>query len=299
MATSPAGGPEIPGCPAPDPRPRAGRFAMPANACDTHMHVFGPPADYPFTPDRSYTPPEAPLAQYEALAEVIGFNRFVIVQPSIYGTDNRCTLDAVRDTHLDARAVVVIDDDVAPAELERMHEAGARGIRINLLFRGGVQFAAAERLADQLGAMGWHVQVLIDVSRMADLTLRLADLKLPVVFDHMGHLATGNGLADPGFVAMRNQVADGHAWVKLSGAYRLTAEQQPPYGDVAPFARALVEANGERCLWATDWPHPACAVPMPNDGALIDMLADWVPDEALRNRILVDNPAALYGFGAP
>ncbi len=271
---------------------------MPANACDTHMHIFGPQAEYPFTPDRSYTPPEAPLSRYEALAGVIGFSRFVIVQPSIYGTDNRCTLDAVRDTRLDARAVVVIDENTGPAELERMHEAGARGIRINLLFRGGVQFAAAERLADQLRSMGWHVQVLIDVSCMADLTLRLGDLGLPVVFDHMGHLATGSGLDDAGFVAMRNLVADGRGWVKLSGAYRLTAQQQAPYDDVAPYARTLVAANAERCVWATDWPHPACAVPMPNDGALIDMLADWVPDEAVRNRILVDNPAQLYGFGA-
>ncbi|MDG2479352.1 MAG: amidohydrolase family protein [Alphaproteobacteria bacterium] len=270
---------------------------MPVGACDTHMHVFGSVNRYRFVPDRSYTPPQASLKQYEALANTLNFSRFVIVQPSIYGTDNACTLDVVCDTRLDARAVVVVDDHVDGAELERMHEAGARGIRINLLFRGGVQFAAAERLADQLRDMGWHVQVLLDVSRMADLKDRLVGLNLPVVFDHMGHLSTVRGLSDPGFCAMRDLVADGIGWVKLSGAYRMTAQQQPPYGDVAPFARELVEANAERCLWATDWPHPAVVVPMPNDGDLIDMLVDWVPEEIVRNRILVDNPACLYGFG--
>lgn len=286
----------IPVCAGPDPEPRVPQRAFPALTCDTHMHVFGALEVYPMIAERTYTPPEASLNRYEMLAGVLGQSRVVMVQPSVYGTDNRCTLDAVRDTHLDARAVVVVDADIDDRELSRLHDAGTRGIRINLLFAGGVEFATAEALADRLREFGWHIQVLIDVGAMSEVTDRLAKLDVSVVYDHMGHVSTDRGLGDPGFQSMLRQVADGRAWVKLSGSYRVTGESHPPYRDVSPIARALVEANPERCLWGTDWPHPGIAIPMPNDGSLVDEFDEWMPDDARRRQILVDNPASLYGF---
>lgn len=288
----------IPTCEGTDPLPRRPAVALPPGSCDAHMHVFGPATRYGFTADRSYTPPEAPLERYEALARTLGIHRMVVVQPSVYGTDNRCTLDAVRDTELDARAVVVIADDTTDAELERMHAAGARGIRVNLSFRGGIDLDTAESLATRVAGLGWHVEVLADISTTPGLAGFVGGIGLPVVFDHMGHIPASRGIGHPAFQTLLALLREGQAWVKLSGAYRTTGERIPPYGDVLPYARALIEANPDRCVWATDWPHPAVSVPMPNDGDLVDMLADWVPEAGLRRRILVENPARLYGFAA-
>lgn len=279
-----------------DASPVSSWVVMPDGACDSHMHIFGPTTRYPMVPDRTYTPPEAPVAAYRIVADGLGIRRSVVVQPSIYGTNNACTLDAVRTLGLDARAIVVVDDNVTDAELERFHARGARGIRVNMLFRGGVDVSAAERLAARISGLGWHIQVLIDVSATPDLTARLGRLGVPVVFDHMGHVRSGYPTRDPGFRAMVELMKQGRGWVKLSGAYRVTREDRPPFADVAPLVRALLEANADRCLWATDWPHPGIAIPMPDDGALLDMFGVWVRDSSMRQRIFVDNPARLYGF---
>lgn len=287
---------DIPVCAPADRDPRPAAFTPPPGACDCHAHVFGPLARYPVVAERTYTPSEASLAEYRRMLAALGLERGVIVQPSVYGTDNRATLDAVSEGGENFRAVVVVDDDATVTELRAMHDKGARGARVNVLFASDAQLANLKTLAATLAEIGWHMQMLIDVSKFPDLYEFAKGLPAPVVFDHLGHMPTGLGLENPGFQDMLRLLDEGRCWIKLSGSYRFTAERETPYDDVAPFARKAVEVNPDRLVWATDWPHPHIPTPMPNDGALLDMLADWAPDEAVRNRILVDNPATLYGF---
>lgn len=287
---------DIPFCAGADPAPRPARFRPPPGACDCHAHIFGPEATYPFTPHRTYTPPSASLKEYFHMLDTLGLGRGVIVQPSIYGRDNRCTLDAVRQNLDRLRAVVVVDEDITEKELERMHEDGARGVRLNLLFRSGIEVSDVRRIAEKIAPLKWHLQMLIDVTEFADIRETLGSLPVETVFDHMGHMPTSAGISHPGFRDMLSLVGDGKSWVKLSGSYRITGESQTPYTDIAPYAREIIRTNPERVLWATDWPHPYINVDMPNDGALLDMLDDWAPDGATRDRILSENPARLYGF---
>lgn len=271
-------------------------FAMPANACDCHAHVFGTTECYPLVDNRVYTPPPASLEQYHHLLKTLGFSRGVIVQPSVYGTDNRATLDAVAQNPEHLRAVVVVDDHVELNTLKTLHEQGARGARVNLVFRSNAALNHLKTLANILADMGWHMQMLVDVSQFDDLYNFVKALPVPVVFDHMGHIPTHKGIDQTGFQQMRRLLEEEQCWVKLSGSYRMTEQQETPYNDVLPFAQALVDSNPERLVWATDWPHPHIPVSMPADHALLNMLADWVPDPQIRQRILVDNPAQLYQF---
>jgi predicted TIM-barrel fold metal-dependent hydrolase len=287
---------KIPFCAAADTEPYAPRFSPPPGATDCHAHIFGPVAQYPFTPHRTYTPPEASEAQYLNMLGSLGLSRGVIVQPSVYGRDNSCTLDVVRRHPDTLRAVVVVDENISDRELEKMHADGARGVRLNLLFRSGVEVSDVRRIADKIAGLGWHLQMLIDVSEFADIRDTLGPLPVETVFDHLGHMPTSAGTNHPGFQEMLSLVADGKSWVKLSGSYRITGESKTPYTDIAPFAREIIRANPERVLWATDWPHPYINVDMPNDGALLNMLDDWAPDAVTRDRILAENPARLYGF---
>lgn len=284
-------------CQGPDPAPRAPGWAVPAGACDCHAHIFAPTDEAPLVPERAYTPPPAPLAHYRAMLDVIGVERAVIVQPSIYGTDNSVTLEAVAAFGPAARAVAVVDAAIGAAELRSLDDAGVRGIRLNLLFAGGLALDAAETLAAKIAPLGWHLQFLIDLSALPEVASRLGALPVELVFDHMGHLSVDHGLDHAGVRALIAMLEGGRAWVKLSGAYRVTVSG-PPYDDVAPLARRLIAANPERCVWGTDWPHPAHEGPMPNDGDLIDGIAEWTADEAQRRAILVDNPARLYGFAS-
>lgn len=286
----------IPSCQGPDPKPRQPRTIVPAGACDTHAHVFGPITRYPFIPNRSYTPPDAPLTKYKEILSMLGVERAVLVQPSVYGTDNTAMLDALASAGRNFRGVAVVDQCVSDQDLARMHEAGVRGVRGNLLNRGGISFNALQVLAPRLKELGWHIQLLMDVSEFPESRRQLAALPVDVVVDHMGHMPITKGLDHPGFQELLGLVREDRCWVKMSAPYRITSGTAVPYADVLPFARALVEANADRMLWATDWPHPAVSIPMPNDGDLVDLLAGWVPNDALRHRILVDNPAKLYGF---
>jgi predicted TIM-barrel fold metal-dependent hydrolase len=288
----------IPECQGPDRQPRQAGFRVPPGAIDTHAHVFGPAEHYPYTAERSYTPPDSPLAEYRALLATLGIARGVIVQPSVYGTDNRATLDALRTHPEQFRGVAVVDPEIPDSELEEMHEVGIRGLRINVLFRGGVGFSVARRLAERIAPLGWHLQFLIDISRTEGFAQEIARLPVACVIDHMGHMSAANGAEHPAFRELLALMRDGKTWVKLSGAYRVSAQETFPYDDVTPLARALIDANGDRVVWGSDWPHPAVTRPMPNDGALLDLLAEWAPDAGQRARILVTNPARLYGFPA-
>jgi predicted TIM-barrel fold metal-dependent hydrolase len=287
---------DIPACQAPDRNPRPPSFRPPPGAADTHAHVFGPADRYPYGADRSYTPPDSPLPEYMALLNTLGLERGVIVQPSVYGTDNRATLDALRSEPERLRAVAVAGADIADEDLGEMHRLGVRGLRFNLLFRGGVGFDSARRLAERIAPLGWHLQFLLDISELDGFAGRLAELPVDSVIDHMGHMPAAKGIDHPAFRDLLALLREGRTWVKLSGAYRLSGQDRPPYDDVRPMARALIDARPDRLVWATDWPHPAVTRPMPNDGVLLDLLADWAPDAEMRRRILVENPAALYDF---
>lgn len=289
----------IPFCAAADPFPRPASFAPPAGSCDTHAHVFGPVERYPYTPNRSYTPPDASPGAYLHLHRTLGIERGVLVQPSVYGTDNRLMVDALhylQEQGLHYKGVAVVDADISERELDQLGRAGVCGVRMNLLFKGGIAWRDVEALARRLAERRWHLQFLIDVSEFEQLEARIRSLPTPVVIDHMGHMNVGKGLHHPGFQALLRLVEDARAWVKLSGSYRITNQPLAPYTDVHPFAQALVGANPQQMLWGSDWPHPHFGRAMPADGPLLSLLADWVPDESLRRRILVDNPARLYGF---
>lgn len=285
-------------CPPPDPHPRTPHYKVPAYACDCHAHVIGPAAQYPFVADRSYTPPDALLADYLHMLKVIGIQRSVLVQPSMHGADNTLMMNAIAaTTSTEMRAVVVVPPDVTDAELSRLHQGGARGVRLNMIYSGGgVGLAEARTLAERIKGFGWHLQVLIDVSTIGKTSIfELAALPVPLVVDHMGHFDAGKSNDDKGFRALLECTRRGNTWVKLSGANRLTA-QEWPYADVRPLTEALINAAPGRMVWGTDWPHTVSKTKMPNDGELVDLLKDWVEDEQVMHRILVENPAELYCF---
>jgi len=284
-----------PACPGPDPQPRgATRFIVPKGAVDTHAHVVGLPPETILAPDRGYTAPVATEAQYLHMLDATGMARGVLVQISIHGTDNSFMLKTLRAHPERLRGVAVVERDITGQDCEELAEAGIVGLRINAMFNGGRNFVDIERYGAICRAMGWHLQLFMDAALLADYGTALAGLGVPLIFDHMGHRPAKNGVKDAGFQNLLAMVRDG-AWVKLSGAYRVTGEGFP-YADTTPMARALVAAAPDRCVWGSDWPNVSNWAHMPNVGDLLDLLADWVPDEATRNRILVDNPASFYGF---
>jgi len=290
---------EIPLCPGPDPDPTRPSFDVPPGAIDCHAHVFGPESRYPYSPGRGYTPPDASLASFLRLHEVLGIERAVLTQPSVYGTDNRAILDAVAQCGERMLAVAAVGEDVTDRELEELNAQRVRGVRVNLVDKGGMPFdgiGAVRRFTERIRDFGWHLEVLIHVHEFEDLRRTLNSMAVDVVVGHLGYMKTDHGLDNPGFREFLELVRDGNCWVKLTGAYRITARDRLPYDDVTPFARALIEANPDRMVWGSDWPHPTFWGAMPNDGGLFDQLAEWAPDAETRRKILVDNPRALYGF---
>lgn len=286
-------------CLAHDPAPRTPKFVMPGLACDTHAHVCGPEARYPYSPARIYTPPDALPAQYRHLLNTLGVQRAVLVQPSVYGSDNRALLDALASDPVNQRAVAVVEPDIRNAELERLHSLGVRGIRCNIVDvkegKGRLPMEMLTALAKKVRPFGWHLEFLMHVDEFPDLDRLLDGFPVDVVFGHLGYMKAALGLEAPGFKALLRLVKSGRAWVKLTGPYRISPGPLP-YPDVAAFAHALVDAAPERIVWGTDWPHVMLKGAMPNDGDLCDILLEWVPNEAARTKVLVENPARLYGF---
>jgi predicted TIM-barrel fold metal-dependent hydrolase len=287
-------------------------FQVPMGACDCHVHVFGDPARYPFAPNRTYTPPPATTPELRRLLDALRLDRVVVVQPSVYGTDNRCTVDAIRELGERARGVAVIGGDTPDASLDDMARAGIRGIRLNLAQAGVSDPAAARQRFRDAGArargMKWHIQINTSLKVIDALRSELLAAPVPLVIDHFGGAVASAGTGQPGFDTLVALVKSGKAYVKISGAADLASTNAPEYADVLPLARALVAANPERILWGTNWPHPDSktvpgrrntdiAPPMQtDDGRVLNLLAVWVPDAAVRRMILVDNPARLYGF---
>lgn len=283
-------------CQGPDPHPRQPRLKAPAGATDAHFHLFGPAAQYLYVPDREYTPPDALPATCRHLFQTLGIQRAVLVQPSVYGADNRCMLEGAPQLGVPARAVVVIPFATSHPELRRLHEAGARAVRFILAHAGGLPLTDLEPFAARLKDMGWHVQLLLKAPDLVALEPRLATLPSDFVIDHMAFIRPSEGGPEqPAFQALLRLLRTGRCWVKLSGVYRLST-QFPRYPDLLPFARALVEARPDRILWGSDWPHAVFKGRMPNTTDLYDLLLEWVPNEKTRTQILVDNPGKLFGF---
>lgn len=279
-----------PACLPPDPVTRGAiRFTVPEGAVDTHAHIIGDP---PFIESRSYTPPPAPPEAYLAMLDATGMRFGVLVQVSVHGTDNTLLMQTLRAHRDRLRGIGVTLWDTPAPRLREMKAAGIVGLRLNTLFGGGIGLDDLDRYEAVCAALGWHLQFLTDARTLGPHADRLKRLRVPFVIDHMGHFPVREGLDSVGAKVMLDLVQGG-AWVKLSGAYRLADR---PYTDTIPLARALIEAAPERCLWGSDWPHVSQTDFMPNPGDLLDLLADWAPDPAMRRRILVDNPHRLYGF---
>lgn len=225
----------------------------------------------------------------------IGCERAVLVQPSVYGTDNSMIADAIKSGTFPLRGVAVVSEDIADRALEDLHAAGFRGIRINTASgTPGLKLEHAPRLAARIKPLGWHLQFYMNFH--PEFEAQLAKLPVNIVIDHFGRIPAAGGVGAPRFQALLRLLRRGHCWAKLMGPY-FVSDTNPRYPDLVPFAQAMVKAAPERVVWGTDWPHPSAREKMPNDGDLADMLAEWVPDEAQRKRILVDNPQRLYGFG--
>ena len=291
----------IPAC-LPPLEPTQPKLPPPPNACDTHAHVFGPAARFPYADDRSYTPPDAPLEKYLGMLDALGFARGVLVQGSAHGRDNSAMLDALVRQPDRLRGVAVADKNVSPEVLREWNKVGVRGLRFNhffrdgqLHYRGGVPLTDAKTHVPIMKEFGWHLQLWIDVKDFPAAIPHLKSWGLPVVIDHMGRTDARAGIWTEGFQSLLRAVGEGWCWSKLSGAHRLS-QNAPDYPDARPFHEALVKTNPERLVWGGDWPHPRVEGEMPDAGHLLELFQAWTPDKATQQRILVDNPARLYGF---
>lgn len=285
-------------------------FEVPKGACDCHTHIFGDPEKFSYAAGRVYTPESASLAEMRSLHRALHTDRVVIVQPSVYGTDNSCTLDAIQQLGPGARGIAAIADDSSDSELDEMHRRGIRGIRINLETAGQFDPAVARRRLQTAiervkGRRDWHIEVYTRLSVIEAIKDQVAAAAVPISFDHFGGAQAALGINQPGFGVLLGLLRDAKVYVKISAPYR-SSKLAPDYSDVAPLAKALLAANAQRLVWGSDWPHPA-QIPgrkpeqitplyQIDDGRDLNLVAEWVPDPGLRRAILVDNPAKLYGF---
>ncbi len=289
----------VPDCLGPDPRPDPLAFRPPPGACDTHFHVFGPSDRFPYAPDRRYTPPDSPLEDYFVLMEKLGIERGVVVHPNLHGSDNAVTLDAVARSDGRFLGIVKLEASAAFEDLRRLDALGVRGVRFAFNPRHGGTFDSDlfDRAAGWCARLGWQIELHSAPEDLVRLAGRLARAGVPVVIDHFGRVDVSLGLDQEPFRVLLDLAKERHVWVKLTGADRIS-RTGPPYGDVVPFARALIAAAPDRVVWGTDWPHSAYfdRAGMPNDGALMNLMVAFAPDARARVRILVDNAARLFGF---
>lgn len=275
--------------------------ALPAWACDSHMHIFD--ARFAPSPHWPRTPPEAPVAAYRQLQQRLGTSRTVVVMPSTYGTDNACTLDALDQLGDSARGVAVVDQHVSDAELGRLAARRVRGLRVNFVSPQSwgtttpeMLSVLAHKVARHRDCGGWHIQVFAHPEQIVALAPVLQALPLPLVIDHLGRIDPAEGLSSDAWGTLRRLLDAGNTWVKLSGAYMRSTVHGPRYADTLPLGRALVQAAPERLVWGSDWPHTTEPPATVNDADLVDLLRAWAGSDDAMDRILVDNPAQLYGF---
>jgi 2-pyrone-4,6-dicarboxylate lactonase len=279
---------------APDPNPVKPKYAPPPGACDAHCHVFGPGDRFPYAPNRTYTPPDAPKEKLAALHKHLGLSRAVLVQASCHGTDNSAVLDAIAWSKGAWRGVAMVGKDVTERELDRLHAGGVRGARFNFVAHlgGAPDLKTVNSVLARIAPLGWHVVLHLDAGDILTYRDFLKRLRVPFVIDHMGRVEAKHGLDQQPFRLLLELMKNELAWVKVSGPERISSTGKP-FHDAVAFARALIEAAPDRVLWGTDFPHPNVKV-MPNDGELMDLFAAFCSDEALRRKVLIDNPTRLY-----
>lgn len=277
------------------PNPSRPQLQLPKGACDAHCHVFGPAAEFPFAPTRTYTPVDAPWERLEDLHGLLGLERTVLVQASCHGTDNSAMMDAIAKSNGTCRGVAMVGRDVTDDELQRLNAGGVRGIRFNFVTHLGqdADLDTVRALAERIAPLGWHAVVHFEADRLEILAPVLKSLPVTMVIDHMGRVDASAGLDQPAYQMLLDLMQDERFWVKVCGSERIT-RQGPPYADAAQFGADLVARFPDRTLWGTDWPHPNIKKDMPDDGALVDLLARIAPGEEALKRLLVDNPTRLY-----
>ena len=281
----------------PDPHPRKPTFVVPRGTCDAHCHIFGPATRFPYAKNGSYIPPDAPFEALCALHDFLGIDRAVIVHASCHGADMRVTLDAIARSNGRFRGTAIIDETYTDADFQRMHDGGVRAVRFNFVqhLGGRPDMAFFQRTIDRIAPMNWHLILHLDAVDLVEFRSVFEALPLPFVIDHMGRVRAADGLDQQPFRVLLDFMKSEKAWVKICGSERVSS-MGPPFTDAAPFAQALVRAAPDRILWGTDWPHPNVGKHKPNDGSLVDLLPIMIPDAAVRQKVLVDNPARLYGF---
>ncbi|HWM41168.1 MAG TPA: amidohydrolase family protein [Burkholderiales bacterium] len=271
-------------------------FKPPALACDAHCHVFGPAAKFPYDPKAAYVPADAPFEQLQKLHEGLALQRAVIVHASCHGADMRVTLDAIARSKGAYRGTAIIDASCSERDFQRMHDGGIRGVRFNFVrhLGGRPDMGFFKKTIPKLQSLGWHLILHLDAQDLVEFESTFRKLPVPFVIDHMGRVKAADGLEQPPFKTLLGFLRNENAWVKICGAERVSSAG-PPFTDAVPFARALIEAAPDRVLWGTDWPHPNVKW-MPDDAALLELFPLMAPEAALQQKILVENPARLYGF---
>jgi len=284
-------------CMPPDPNTRKPAFKMPPKACDAHCHVFGPAHKFPYSEDTTYTPPDAPREKLKELHDILGVQRVVIVQASCHGTDNSAMLDAIAHNRENYRGVCIASDEYSDAEFERLHAGGIRGVRYNFVkhLGGTPDLEDMRRVVERVKPMGWHLVIHVDAPDLIEFEDLFASFDLPKVIDHMGRVPTNGGIHQKPFQILLDFMRRDDFWVKVCGSERIS-QGGPPFYDAIPYAQSLIEVAPDRILWGTDWPHPNISKFMPNDGDLVDLVPLFARDQNLQQKVLVDNPARLYGF---
>jgi len=275
-------------------RRRKPRFKLPPGATDAHCHVFGPGDRFPYAPGRRYTPADAPKEMLRALHDHLGVSRAVIVQASCHGTDNAAMLDCIASDPARYRGVAIVDDSFADKDFDALHAGGVRGVRFNFVkhLGGAPDMAVFHRVLDRIKHRGWHVVLHLDAPSIAPLSATMRKLPLPFVIDHMGRVPAKDGVDQAPLKALLELARLDNCWIKVCGAERISF---PPYAEAVPIAHAIVQAAPGRVLWGTDFPHPN-ATHEADEADLVDLVPHYAPDAATQKRLLVDNPARLYGF---
>ncbi|MEE2746143.1 MAG: amidohydrolase family protein [Pseudomonadota bacterium] len=284
-------------CRPPDPNPKKPDFRLPPGSCDAHCHVFGPRYIFPYHTSRSYTPPDSSRQNLKELHDFLGIDRAVIVQASCHGPDNSAVLDAIAHSNGKYRGICNIDENTSEQDLQLYHDGGIRGVRFNFVkhLGGAPDLVFLRRTVDIIRTLGWHLVLHFDASDLLEYKELLKNLNIQIVIDHMGRPNAADGVEQPSFQTLLEFMKDENYWVKVCGLERISATGKP-FHDGIPFAQQLLEVAPDRVIWGTDFPHPNISGDMPNDGELIDLLALFAPDKLLQQKILVNNPARLYGF---
>jgi len=289
-------------CQAPSIEVRSPLTHFPEGSVDCHAHVCGPADQYPYASERIYTPHDATLESYQALLKMLRVDRAVLVQPSVYGTDNRAMLAALKSNPEQFRGVAVISsnpNEVSDQALADLHASGVRGLRCNIVDiadkSAGLPIEQLRNLAKRIQPFGWHLELLMHVNEYPNLATTFEDFPVDLVFGHFGYSHAKHGVAEQGFQGLLDLMKNQRAWVKMTGPYRI-CDGNLPYLDMRPFNDAVIEANPHRLIWGSDWPHVMVKKHMPHDADLCDLFGTWVQDASIRNSILVDNPCILYDF---